>query len=266
MSFHWIKVETNTPDKPEVIAMARVLRLKDPDTVTGKLLRVWAWADANSVDGHNLSITPEFIDRITACRGFARAMQAVGWLQHGENGLLSFPGFERHNGESAKKRAMESRKKQRQRGTKAGQEAGQMSRSEGGQNGGPEKEKEKNSTTTTARVEPPDHEKLLGAYARPSFDRPALEAAAACLRRFTGTYSFAQILAGVQNVTRAVALWTEDERAVYLPTAANFFEKDGWRKHPDEWASKREAKKRTAGGRAGGMTQEEIQEALGGRA
>lgn len=115
MSFSpWIKIEDNTPDKPEVVAMAARLRMKDPDTVTGKLVRLWAWANRNSIDGHAISITRAFIDRLTACKGFAAAMEAVGWLE-GKDGLLSFPGFDRHNGDSAKKRASETRKKQGQR-------------------------------------------------------------------------------------------------------------------------------------------------------
>lgn len=137
MSFDpWIKIERNTPDKPEVVAMAARLRMKDPDTVTGKLVRLWAWADANSVDGHDISITRAFVDRLTACKGFAAAMESVGWLE-GRDGLLSFPRFGRHNGDSAKKRATEARKKQNQRGGKK-DEAGTNVPPPPGQTGGPE--------------------------------------------------------------------------------------------------------------------------------
>lgn len=137
MSFApWIKIEITTPDKPEVVAMAARLRMKDPDTVTGKLVRLWCWADANSVDGHDLAITREFIDRLTYCRGFAAAMESVGWLVE-QGGLLSFPRFDRHNGDSAKKRASEARKKQRQR---AGDGSGKNVPTPAGQNRGPEEE------------------------------------------------------------------------------------------------------------------------------
>lgn len=115
MSFvSWIKIEVTTPDKPEVIAMAARLRVKDPDTITGKLVRLWAWADLNSVDGAAVSITRAHIDRLTACKGFASALEAVGWLE-GPDGAISFPLFDRHNGKSAKARAVETRKKQLQR-------------------------------------------------------------------------------------------------------------------------------------------------------
>ena len=139
MSFApWIKIETTTPDKPEVVAMAARLKMRDPDTVVGKLVRLWAWADANSVDGHEISITRAFVDRLTACKGFAAAMESVGWLE-GADMLLSFPGFARHNGDSAKKRAGEARKKQNQRGGKKDQ-PGKNVPTPAGQTGGPEEE------------------------------------------------------------------------------------------------------------------------------
>jgi len=142
MSFSpWFKVEDNTPDKPEVVAMAARLRFKDQDLVTGKLIRLWAWANRNSVDGHDLSISAAFIDRLTSCKGFAAALQSVGWLEIGGDGLLSFPRFDRHNGDSAKKRAMEARKKQKQRGgDKKPGPTGTNVPQASGQTGGPEEE------------------------------------------------------------------------------------------------------------------------------
>lgn len=109
----WIKLETATPDKPEVVLIASILRI-DQDAVTGKLVRLWCWADTNSIDGASVRITAAFVDRLVGKRGFAAAMRKVGWLA-GEDGALSFPGFCRHNGRSAKARAAERRKKQEQR-------------------------------------------------------------------------------------------------------------------------------------------------------
>lgn len=96
---------------------------------------------------------------------------------------------------------------------------------------------------------PPPAERLISAYARPSFDRAALEAAADSLRRFAGRFTFEQILDGVAAVTAAVRDWPADERLAYLPTAANFFRDDLWRKHPDEWQSRRAARVRLASDR-----------------
>jgi hypothetical protein len=138
MSFApWIKVETTTPDKPEVVKMALRLKVKDHDLIVGKLLRLWAWADSNSVDGLGVPITRAFIDRLVSLKGFASALEKEAKWISGPDGSIDFHNFERHNGDSAKRRAMETRKKQIQRGgTKGGTNVPMAS----GQDGGPEEE------------------------------------------------------------------------------------------------------------------------------
>lgn len=111
----WIKIEVILPDKEEVIQMARLLKMKDTDTVVGKLIRLWAWADLQTVDGACVQCTDEFIDRMTFCKGFAKALRAAGWL-FGEDGALVFPHFERHNGETTKERISTNRRVARFRG------------------------------------------------------------------------------------------------------------------------------------------------------
>ena len=108
MAGEWVKFEMTTPDKPEVIEMARLLRI-DQDAVVGKLLRLWIWADENSVNGNAMSVTSAFLDRQTFCKGFAAAMRSVRWLE-GEDGSLTFPRFDRHNGKTAKARAETNRR------------------------------------------------------------------------------------------------------------------------------------------------------------
>ena len=108
MAGDWIKIETITPDKPEVIRMAHVLGI-DQDAVVGKLVRVWVWADQNSLDGNGLSVTRAFLNRLTVQQGFAEALLQVGWLL-GDDGNLTFPDFTKHNGQSAKTRADTNRR------------------------------------------------------------------------------------------------------------------------------------------------------------
>lgn len=50
MASSWIKVEVITPDKPEIFQIAELLNI-DPDAVLGKLVRIWAWADQQTIDG-----------------------------------------------------------------------------------------------------------------------------------------------------------------------------------------------------------------------
>ncbi len=113
MAGDWIKLEHTTPDKPEVVRMAAHLNL-DQDAVVGKLARIWIWADQNSIDGNALTVTDAFLDRVTACPGFAGALREVGWLS-GRTGLLTIPNFDRHNGQTAKARAVTNRRVSRHR-------------------------------------------------------------------------------------------------------------------------------------------------------
>jgi hypothetical protein len=110
----WIKLECTTPDKPEIVHMAATLRI-DQDAVVGKLLRVWVWADQNSVAGAKVTITASFIDRLTSRKGFAAAMRAAGWLL-GDDGAMTFPNFDRHNGVTGKARSETARRMGKLRG------------------------------------------------------------------------------------------------------------------------------------------------------
>lgn len=108
MASSWIKIEVITPDKPEIFQMAEILNI-DPDAVLGKMIRVWAWADQQTIDGNAkgnaASVTRSVLDRVTCVSGFANALIDVGWLAE-QDGRLFFPNHERHNGETSKKRAL----------------------------------------------------------------------------------------------------------------------------------------------------------------
>ena len=108
MAGDWIKVECVTPDKPEVDMMANHLGI-DHDSVVGKLLRLWIWADQQSISGNGLSVTKTMIDRITFVTGFCDALKNVGWID-GEDGNYSLTNFEKHNGSTAKDRAATNRR------------------------------------------------------------------------------------------------------------------------------------------------------------
>lgn len=113
MAGDWIKIDITTPDKPEIDKMASLLKL-DHDSVVGKCVRVWIWADLQSVDGNALSVTETFLDRLTYCPGFASALRQVGWLS-GREGRLTIPNFDRHNGQTAKNRALTGKRVQKSR-------------------------------------------------------------------------------------------------------------------------------------------------------
>jgi DNA replication protein DnaT len=109
----WIKIETATPDKPEICAIATRLRI-DTDSVVGKLVRLWSWAEVNRVDGNDIGVTKEFIDKLVGRKGFAEALEAAGWLI-AQDETLQFANFERHNGNASKIRGQTAKRVERHR-------------------------------------------------------------------------------------------------------------------------------------------------------
>ena len=108
MAGDWIKIEHALCDKPEVIQMSDKLRI-DPDAVVGKLVRFWSWCDQQSIAGNALGVTKMFLDRLTHQPGFSDALLKVDWLQV-RSGSLEVPRFARHNGQTAKARAVTNRR------------------------------------------------------------------------------------------------------------------------------------------------------------
>lgn len=122
MSTNWIKIEHWTPDKPEIFEMADTLGI-DADSVLGKLIRIWIWADSQTQNGNAPRVTFSLLDRVASVAGFAQAMFNVGWIAKNESGI-SFSNFDRHNGETAKTRANSAKRTAKHRAsvTKPSQE------------------------------------------------------------------------------------------------------------------------------------------------
>lgn len=115
MAGNWLKVETSLPDKPEVIRIGRMLALS-PEAVCGWLLRFWTWVDTNSVDGCVDGVVDSDVDMVVALPGFASALVSVKWLEFdAKTKKMVLPNFDRHNGESAKKRALKTERQARWR-------------------------------------------------------------------------------------------------------------------------------------------------------
>jgi len=99
----WIKIDHTLPDKPEVARLADLLHL-DPDAVVGRLVRWFIWLDLHA-NCNAVSVTCAFLDHHVRTPGFAAALSQVGWLT-GSDGRFEITNFERHNGKSAKRRAL----------------------------------------------------------------------------------------------------------------------------------------------------------------
>lgn len=106
MNGGWIKMSGGLGDNPAVFRLVKLTKL-DKLSVIGRLWAFWAWADSHAIDGRIDGAEPTDIDQVCERKGFAVALQAVGWLDVGD-GFLAIPKHELHNCESAKERAMKN--------------------------------------------------------------------------------------------------------------------------------------------------------------
>lgn len=109
MAGEWIKLRTNLWDDPRV---ARLCDLTDqPEAmVIGGLYWLWAMADEHTEDGLLPGLTLRAIDRKTGVPGLADALVQIGWLRDGAQGV-EVVNFSEHNGESAKRRCADAKRK-----------------------------------------------------------------------------------------------------------------------------------------------------------
>lgn len=115
MAGDWLKVEKDTPEKPEILAMADFLQI-DPEIVFAKCFKAWRWADSHTADGHAPSVTAVWLDALVHAPRFADALVKVGWLIVSD-GALQFPNFNQHMGQSGKRRALAARRQKKKRVT-----------------------------------------------------------------------------------------------------------------------------------------------------
>ena len=114
MAADWIKMRTDLQTHPKIV---RILSATSTDKfrVIGGLHAVWTVFDTHSTDGVLRGYTPELLDHVIGWDGFSRAMEAVGWLLFDGLETLSLPEFETHNGQSAKRRAEDQKRKKSSR-------------------------------------------------------------------------------------------------------------------------------------------------------
>ncbi len=109
MAGEWLKMEACTPEKSEVLAITAKMGWDDTDLTVGKLFRIWRWFDQHTTNGNACGVTTALLDRIVGVTGFCEAMHSVGWLCIHDTGI-SLPNFERHNGNTAKSRALTAKR------------------------------------------------------------------------------------------------------------------------------------------------------------
>lgn len=118
MAGEWLKLELSTPDKPELLKLSRITQLHK-DAVLGKLIRIWAWFDRNSVDGHVDGVVAADIDELALHDGFSIALKQVNWMDFSDaEQWVKLMNFDRHNGETAKTRALKTKRQEKWRANK----------------------------------------------------------------------------------------------------------------------------------------------------
>src|SRR5208282_1424633 len=121
MAGDWIKLEHATLDKPEIAIAAEHLEISHGDAFL-LVCRYWVWLDQN-LDENNAGVVPfvsrKSLERMFNMSGFAAMLEKVGWASFDDRKqTLSVTHWERHNGKSAKSRALDQRKKAIQRGSR----------------------------------------------------------------------------------------------------------------------------------------------------
>ena len=109
----WIKVETHTPDKGELRHIARRCQCSRAEAFLA-FFRVFVWLDEQTDDGHVDYFTEADADEIAGLAGFGAALAEVGWVHFGSAGAV-VSNWDRHNGQSAKRRCLDAERSRRLR-------------------------------------------------------------------------------------------------------------------------------------------------------
>lgn len=110
----WIKVRKDLEGDPAVFQISDQLGIQ-PAHAVGLLLRLWIWADAHLANGNAPSVTLNHVDaEIVRHDGFAESAISAGWLVEKDGGIC-IPNFERHMGESSKRRELTNLRSKRYR-------------------------------------------------------------------------------------------------------------------------------------------------------
>jgi len=109
MAGGWIKIEKRTPDKPEIRYISRSCECTKEKAFLA-WFELWSYFDDNIDETGFLRLfTLEDCDDVAELSGIGRALQRAEWLTVDSLGL-TVNKWNRHNGRSAKQRAMTARR------------------------------------------------------------------------------------------------------------------------------------------------------------
>lgn len=116
MAGDWIPIRINLSTDPRTVAIATRCHKHVLHTV-GALSVVWGAANEHTTDGRLMGYTLEAVDAMVGIKGFAAAMEAVGWMTH-DDVSVTVPDFQRYNSDGAKARLQGARRAARFRHAK----------------------------------------------------------------------------------------------------------------------------------------------------
>lgn len=109
----WLKIEITTPYKPEITQISRLCSCSKADAFLA-FFKFMAWADSITEDGFIEFLTEEDCDDHAGLKGFGKAFATVKWIDF-RNGGAYINNFDRHNGQSAKRRTLDTERKRKER-------------------------------------------------------------------------------------------------------------------------------------------------------
>lgn len=105
----WIKIDVDTPNKRAIVRLADDCGVSRGDAFLA-FFRLYSWLDEQTADG-SLFADPEEVDAVARLRGTAASLSNSGWLTFSPDGRLAVTNWQEHNGQSAKRRAMDAVRK-----------------------------------------------------------------------------------------------------------------------------------------------------------
>ena len=122
MAGDWIKLRKCLYSHPKVARIASMSGMSEHQVV-GWLGAIWCWADEHTDDGHVANLSLGDVHRVTlAPEKFLCAVRQVGWIIESADGI-SFPEYDAHMSDSAKRREEKTLQKRIERLRKQIEEA-----------------------------------------------------------------------------------------------------------------------------------------------
>jgi hypothetical protein len=223
MALDWIKMRCRLGEDPSVIYVANQCGL-DQYAVVGRLHALWSWASEQTLDGNAFGVTLAWLDCYVGVQGFGQTLVDCGWLTVDDRGI-SFPNWDRHNSESAKKRGDTARRVANHRAKKRnGSDVTSALARE-------EKNKKKNTPPVVPPVTDPmtpkypaDFQQFWDAYPRKVGKGDALKS----WRRIKPSAGLlAKMIAAVRRTRETEESW-QREGGRFIPKAATWLNQERW--------------------------------------